>query len=246
MPSPLLPTTSKPPRSAARSQPTTRGTHARDALEQGPGAPSDRLAALSAMRPDTLQRIEKAVLALFSNQDFHEVSLLDVAKAANVSLQTIYKYFGSKEALVYAMLDVMLGRLAERMMDHLQGIDDARERLRKTCWVTLDYMDKQPAVMLLLFTAVPVSRHRNIRIYESPELMGAFLGVFKDGQQRGVLNDRVSSKILLDVFLGVIGRVVLMHIVRRERASLLDQFDDLFDILWRAMSMPDGAPRQHG
>ncbi|RZI83708.1 MAG: TetR/AcrR family transcriptional regulator [Rubrivivax sp.] len=199
----------------------------------------DRQAILATMRPDTLKRIEKAVLDLFSRQDFHDVSLLDVAKAANVSLQTIYKYFGSKETLVYAMLDVMLGRLAERMIDHLQGIDDARERLRKTCWVTLDYMDKHPAVMLLLFTAVPVSRHRNIRIYESPELMGAFLGVFKDGQQRGVLNSQVSSKILLDVFMGVIGRVVLMHIVRREDRSLIDQFDELFNILWRAMSAPE-------
>ncbi|HET6788781.1 MAG TPA: TetR/AcrR family transcriptional regulator [Aquabacterium sp.] len=196
----------------------------------------DRRAILSTMRPDTLKRIEKAVLELFAYRDFHEVSLLDVAKAAHVSLQTIYKYFGSKEVLVYAMLDVMLGRLAERMIDHLQGIDDARERLRKTCWVTLDYMDRHPAVMLLLFTAVPVSRHRNIRIYESPELMGAFMGVLKDGQQRGVLNKRVSSKILLDVFMGIIGRVVLMHIVRREKASLIEQFDELFNIVWRAMS----------
>jgi AcrR family transcriptional regulator len=141
--------------------------------------------------------------------------------------------------LVYAMLDVMLGRLAARMIDHLQGIDDARERLRKTFWVTLDYMDKHPAVMMLLFTAVPVSRHQNIRIYESPELMGALLGVLKDGQSRGVLNAEVSSKILLDVFMGVIGRVVLMHIVRREKTSLLDQFDALFGIVWRAMSTPE-------
>ena len=190
----------------------------------------------SVMRPDTLVRIEKAVLLLFSEHDFHEVSLIDVARTANVSLQTIYKYFGSKEALVYGMLDVMLGRLAERMIDHLQGIDDVRERLRKTIWVTLDYMDKHPAVMLLLFTAVPVSRHRNIGIYESPELMSAFLGVFKDGQARGVLNKQVSHKILLDVFMGIIGRVVLMHIVRGEKRALTDQFDELFNILWRAMS----------
>ncbi|MDE2593842.1 MAG: TetR/AcrR family transcriptional regulator [Burkholderiales bacterium] len=199
-------------------------------------AHNDRRAILARMRGDTLNRIEKAVLDLFSDQDFHEVSLLDVAKKANVSLQTIYKYFGSKEVLVYAMLDVMLGRLAERMIDHLQGIDDARERLRKTCWVTLDYMDKHPAVMLLLFTAVPVSRHKNISIYESPDLMGAFLSVFKDGQARGVLNNRVSSKILLDIFMGMIGRIVLMHIVRGEKRPLIDQFDELFHILWRAMS----------
>ena len=188
------------------------------------------------MRPGTQARLEKAVLQLFSSRDFHDVSLLDVAKAAHVSLQTIYKYFGSKEALVYAVLDVTLGRLAERMIDHLQGIDDVRERLRKTLWVTLDYMDRQPAVMLLLFTAVPVSRHRNIRIYESPELMSAFLNVFKDGQQRGVLNQRISNKVLLDVYLGIIGRVVLMHIVRKEKTSLLAQFDELFEIVWRAMS----------
>ena len=192
---------------------------------------------LATMRTDTLQRIEGAVLSLFSQRDFHEVSLIDVARTAHVSLQTIYKYFGSKEVLVYAMLDVMLGRLAERMLDHLQGIDDARERLRKTLWVTVDYMDKHPAVILLLFTAVPVSRHNNIGIYESAELMGAFRGVLKDGQARGVLNNTVSSKVLLDVFMGIIGRVILMHIVRGERRPLIEQFDEFFNIVWRAMSV---------
>jgi AcrR family transcriptional regulator len=198
----------------------------------------DRRELLRQMRPDTLERIEKAVLALFSTRDFHEVSLQKVARAANVSLQTIYKYFGSKEVLLYAMLDIMLVRLAERMIDHLQGIDDARERLRKTCWVFLDYIDKHPAVMLLV-TAVPASRHRNIRIYESPELMGAFLGVLKDGQRRGVLNNRVSSKVLLHVFMGILGRIGLMHIVRAEARPLTAQFDELFRILWRAMTPDD-------
>ena len=206
-----------------------------------PRTHAERRIMLANMRTDTLQRIEDAVLNLFSQRDFHEVSLMDVARTARVSLQTIYKYFGSKEVLVYAMLDVMLGRLAERMLDHLQGIDDVRERLRKTCWVTLDYMDKHPAVMLLMFTAVPVSRHKNIGIYESRELMGAFLGVFKDGQARGVLNNSVSSKVLLDVFMGMMGRVVLMHIVRGEKQPLTGQFNELFHILWRAMSADDRA-----
>lgn len=201
-----------------------------------PRTHEERRAMLATMRTDTLQRIEHAVLSLFSQRDFHEVSLIDVARAAHVSLQTIYKYFGSKEVLVYAMLDVMLGRLADRMLDHLQGIDNVRDRLRKTCWVTLDYMDKHPAVILLLFTAVPVSRHNQIGIYESPELMGAFRGVLRDGQARGVLNNRVSSKVLLDVFMGIIGRTILMHVVRGEKRPLSDLFDELFHIIWRAMS----------
>jgi TetR/AcrR family transcriptional regulator, repressor of fatR-cypB operon len=201
--------------------------------------PEEQRARLMRMRGHTLARLEKAVLVLFSGRDFNEVSLIDVARAANVSLQTIYKYFGSKEVLVCAMLDVMLGRLAERMIDHLQGIDDVRERLRKTCWVTLDYMDKHPSVMLMMFTAMPVSQYKNIGIYESPKLMEAFLGVFKDGQTRGTLNHRVSSKVLLDVFIGVLGRVMVMHIMRGETRPLTEQFDELFGILWRAMSAPE-------
>jgi len=201
-------------------------------------SPPERRAALDGLRPDTLRRVEEAVLALFSSRDFHEVSLVEVARTANVSLQTLYKYFGGKEELVYAVLDLALGRLAERMMDHLQGIDEPRERLRKTCWVTLDYMDKHPAAMMLLSNAVPASRYGNIRAYESPALMGAFRGVLEDGQRRGVLDDQVSSKVLLDVFMGIIGRVVLMHIVRREKRPLVEQFDALFAILWRAMSRP--------
>jgi AcrR family transcriptional regulator len=224
---------------STRPPKTTETKTAEPKTAQPKGADDDAPAAAGTMRAGTQARIEKAVLQLFSTRDFHDVSLIDVARTANVSLQTIYKYFGSKEALVYAMLDAMLGRLAARMIDHLQGIEDVRERLRKTLWVTLDYMDKEPAVMLLLFTAVPVSRHRNIRIYESPELMGAFQGVLRDGQSRGVLNKRVSAKVLLDVFMGIVGRVVLMHIVRGEKRPLIDQFDELFHIIWRAMSADD-------
>ncbi|MCI0570898.1 MAG: TetR/AcrR family transcriptional regulator [Myxococcaceae bacterium] len=214
---------------------TVRGTEeGRQAGKRGEVA----RAPLDEMRPETLRRVEAAVLELFSSRDFHAVSLVEVAREAGVSLQTLYKYFGGKEELVYAVLDMCLGRLSERMMDHLQGIDEPRERLRKTCWVTLDFMDRHPAVMMLLSTAVPAARYGNIRSYESPELMGAFLGVLKDGQRRGVLDDRVSSKMLLDVFMGIIARVVLMHIVRGEKRPLVEQFDVLFDILWRAMAKP--------
>lgn len=218
----------RPARRTAPPAPTPEAT--RDAAPPPPD--------LRAMRPDTLERIEAAVTALFSQQDFHAVSLQDVARTANVSLQTIYKYFGSKEALVYAMLDLALSRLATRMIDHLQGIDDTRERMRKTFWVMLDYADRHPDVIRLLGNAIPATRHRDIRIFESPVLLSAFIGVLKEGQQRGVFDDRVSSKTLLDVFLGILTRVVQMHLLRGEQRPLVEQFDPLFGIVWRALCKP--------
>ena len=43
-----------------------------------PRTHAERRAMLATMRTDTLQRIENAVLSLFSQRDFHEVSLIDV------------------------------------------------------------------------------------------------------------------------------------------------------------------------
>jgi AcrR family transcriptional regulator len=187
------------------------------------------------MRKATLERIEKAVLELFTTRDFNNVALIEVARTANVSLQTIYKYFGSKEQLVAYVLDATLSRLAHRMIDHLEGIEDYRERLRKTLWVMLDYFDKHPKVILLLTVSIPASQYQDLPVYESPELMGAFLGMLKDGQQKGVFNNSVSSKMLLDVFMGVFGRVAQMHFLRKEQNRLIDQLDDLFAILWGAL-----------
>ncbi|WP_334118361.1 TetR/AcrR family transcriptional regulator [Limnobacter sp.] len=187
------------------------------------------------MRKATLDRIENAVLELFTTRDFNNVALIEVARSANVSLQTIYKYFGSKEQLVAYVLDTTLRRLASRMIDHLEGIEDYRERLRKTLWVMLDYFDKHPKVILLLTVAIPASRYQDLPVYESPELMGAFLGMLKAGQQKGVFNNTVSSKMLLDVFMGVFGRVAQMHFLRKEQDRLIDQFDGLFAILWGAL-----------
>ena len=108
---------------------------------QNTTASAGTLANPASMRKATLERIEKAVLELFTNHDFNSVPLIEVARTANVSLQTIYKYFGSKEQLVAYVLDATLSRLANRMIDHLEGIEDYRERLRKTLWVMLDYFD---------------------------------------------------------------------------------------------------------
>lgn len=196
-----------------------------------------RLAPLSAMRPATLDKIEKAVRQLFAGYDANDVTMIQIANTANVSLQTLYKYFGDKQTVLYTIMDRVLGRLAARMMDHLQGIDSVKERLRKTLWVCFDFVDSQPDAVMVL-SAVSVSRFRNIAIYENKELIGAFLTVLTDGQRRGVLNDAVPLYILFDIFMGFISRLGLMHIIRQTHAPMNDDFDELFGMLWRAMAKP--------
>lgn len=195
------------------------------------------LAPLSDMRPATLDKIEKAVRKVFAGVDSNEVTMAQIAKSANVSLQTLYKYFGDKQTLFYTIMDIVLGRLAARIMDHLQGIDSMQDRLRKTLWVCFDFVDSHPDAVMVL-SSVSASHIRNIAIYENKELIGAFLDVLEDGQNRGVLNDTVPLYILFDVFMGFISRLGLMHIIRQTDTPINAEFDALFNMLWRAISKP--------
>ena len=199
---------------------------------------SQRLAPLTDMRAATLNKIEQAVRQLFATSDASEVTMIQIASTANVSLQTLYKYFGDKQTVLYTIMDIVLGRLATRIMDHLQGIDSVKDRLRKTLWVCLDFVDTQPDAVMVLST-VSISSFHNIAIYENKELIDAFLSVLADGQERGVLNDKVPLHILFDVFMGFINRLGIMHILRKTQRPINADFDILFEMLWRSMAKPD-------
>lgn len=193
----------------------------------------------SRIDPATRARIEQAVLDIFSEREFHRVGLIEIARGANVSLQTLYKYYGSKEALLFSGLDSWLGLLAARMIDHLQGIEDYKERLRKVFWVTLDFFDKNPKVAQIMMSSVYVNTWRKQENYQNPALFGTFIKVLQEGRQKGVLTDEVNEKVLLDYIMGVLGRLVQMHIHRGQREPLTAQANVLFGMLWRAIAKQD-------
>ncbi|MGH8446792.1 MAG: TetR/AcrR family transcriptional regulator [Solimonas sp.] len=186
----------------------------------------------------TKARIEQAVLDIFSEREFHRVGLIEVARAANVSLQTIYKYYGSKEALLFSSLDVWLAKLATRMIDHLQGIEDYKERLRKVFWVSLDFYEKNPKLMQLQMSSVYVNTWRKHEQFDNPQLFGTFLKVLHEGREKGVITDEVDEKYVLDFIMGTLARLLQMHIHRGMKESIVAQANPLFEMVWRAIAKP--------
>lgn len=197
-----------------------------------------RLPDLAHLEPATRVRIEEAVLDIFSQREFHRVGLIEIARGANVSLQTIYKYYGSKEALLFCTLDAQLDRLAARMLDHLQGIEHYKERLRKTFWVSLDFFEKHPRVLQILMSSVYINTWRRSGNYENRALFGTFVKVLAEGRTQGVLTDEVDEKILLDYISGIVWRLVQSWVLRGMKDPPTKQANVLFEMLWRAIAKP--------
>jgi len=191
-----------------------------------------------AFHPDVHARLEEAVLEIFSNSDFHKASIRDVAERAGVSFTTIYKHYGSKERLVFAFVDIWMGKLTDRIVDHLQGLEDLKEKLRKVFWLQLDYYERHVGLGRIVFMTLPMNTWMADQTFAQPRMMGLMIDVLRQGQQEGVLNPNVRAGTLLDFFMGFVQRSFFMWILRGRQESLAAQANTLFELVWRGMTNP--------
>lgn len=205
-------------------------------IDRYPKTTAEREQALARLDPETRTRIEQAALELFAEREFHRVKLIDIARHARISLQTLYKYYGSKETVLFASLDVWLGTLATRMIDHLQGIENFRDRLRKVFWVLLDYFERNPEVAQIILSSVYLNTWREDDTFRQPALMSVFLGVIREGRVAGVLTDEVDEIEISDFIWGVANRNVGMWLMRGRKPGLADKAPLLFTMIWRAIA----------
>ncbi|CAB5127742.1 hypothetical protein D3OALGA1CA_3020 [Olavius algarvensis associated proteobacterium Delta 3] len=193
----------------------------------------------TSLRPDVYSRLETAVQEIFSESDFHKANMREVAKRAGISFSTIYNHYGSKERLVFAFVDVWLGKLTERIIDHLQGIEDLKEKLRKVFWLQIDYYERHPYLGRIIFMTIPMKTWMADETFEQKKMMNLFLEVLKEGQREGVLNPNVRAGVCLDFIMGFVQRSFVMWISRGQADSLSDQSNALFELVWRAMENPN-------
>ena len=197
---------------------------------------------MTALRPDVHARLEKAVLEIFSESDFHKANIRDVAQKAGVSFTTIYKHYGSKERLLFSFVDIWLGNLTERIIDHLQGIEDLKEKMRKVYWLQLDYYERHPGLGKILFMTLPMQTWMSDETFRQKRMINLYLEVLKKGQAEGILNPQVRAGVLLDFMLGTVQRAFFMWVSRGQQKSLAGESQVLFDMVWRAIARPSDTP----
>jgi len=190
------------------------------------------------LNPQVLKRLEAPVMDIFSNSDFHKATMRDVAKRAGISFSTIYNYFGSKEKLLFTFVDISLGKLTNRIVDHLQGIEDLKEKIRKVFWLQLEYYERHPELGRILFMTVPMKTWMADETFVQRKMIGMFINTLRQGQKENILNGNVRAGVLLDLMMGFVQRSFVMWISRGQTYPLSTESNNLFEMVWRGISNP--------
>lgn len=191
------------------------------------------------LNPEVQKRLETAVLEIFSTADFHKASIRDVADRAGVSFSTIYKHFGSKERLLFAYVNIWMSQLTDRIEDHLHGIEDSKEKLRKVFWLHLDYYERHEQLGRILFMTLPMQTWMADQSFDQRRRVALIIEVLRIGQKNGLINPHVRAGHLLDFMLGFIQRTFFMWIMRGKQECLADEANTLFEMVWQGMVNPE-------
>ena len=97
---------------------------------------ASRPAGLRAWKKErTRTTISDVATGLFMRDGFEQVTVAQIAAAAEVSVKTVFNYFPSKEDLFFDRADDVIGALVDAVVERPAGHDD-RRRAAPRCWPT--------------------------------------------------------------------------------------------------------------
>ena len=117
--------------------------------------------AQSSDAPACRNRIVTAAIEAFKTRSYSEVSISDIAQAADMAKGNVYRYFPSKEALLTAAVETLLDDTTERFqeaLDSLGGVEGLRQDPEKSALV-LGYVVADVLPMLLELGARAAKGH---------------------------------------------------------------------------------------
>ena len=184
-------------------------------------------------------RLYPVVLELFSQKDFHKVNIQTISRKSGVSLGTIYKYYSSKEDMLFSILEEYLKEAMEIFILHIKGLKSSKEIFRKILWSTMYFYDRNPGVGVTAFITLPMRTWMQQDAYKTEvEVWNIFAA---EGHQRGDLDPAVDGRLVRELYLMICYRVIHMWYYHGMKWTLVDAVNRDFEFYWKMLAPPDSS-----
>ena len=181
------------------------------------------------------QRLYPTVLDLFSNHDFHRVNIREISKRTGVSSGTIYKYFSSKEELIFTILNEQIAQIGIIVSSHIKGMVDIKEIFRKVFWVTMEFYENNPGVAITAFITVPTRTWMQDDSYKRDDNITMLQQHIVDARERGDIDPDLSFRQISDAYYMICYRCIHNWYFAKMEYKLTDQIDDYYYLFWKIM-----------
>jgi len=184
----------------------------------------------------TKNRLYPAVLQLFSANDFRQVKMRTISQRSGVSVSNIYRYFSSKEELLFAVLAERTGEVYELIDLHVQGLQSGKEIFRKILWVTMDFYEKRPELAITAIITVPTRTWMQQKSYPSIRLKEVFTKVVGQLRDSGEIDPKIDLRLFQDIYYMIFYRYITTWHYFGRSWKLVDAINQDFEVLWKLLA----------
>ncbi|WP_228001337.1 TetR/AcrR family transcriptional regulator [Nocardia australiensis] len=188
----------------------------------------------------TLDRVVGVAGRLFAERGYRATTLDDVADALSLKKASLYHYIDTKQSLLQAIYDQILGRIAEQVLPLAELDLPADERLRRMVASHIDFVTAERSLLSVVFQEeyeLP-EKMKDIISHTKRRYEDGFETVIRQGQEQGVL--RAGSARLK--VLALLGMCNWMHTwydpARYDRREIAGEFVQLLERGWLASDAP--------
>ncbi|HTN78747.1 MAG TPA: TetR family transcriptional regulator [Acidimicrobiales bacterium] len=182
----------------------------------------------------TRQELMRSALRLFADRGFDQVTVEEIAADCEVSPRTFFRYFSSKEDVLFAQSDRSLERLLETLRDEpadLRPLEALRRAMRTLAG---DYVEDKEAVVLRhqIMTATPALRTRATERQHGWE--AAVIEQLRAGGQAARMSD-LDVRLVVAASMTALRVSIVVWVADTSDVELEHIIDTTFDRLHRGL-----------
>lgn len=185
-----------------------------------------------------------AATRLFASSGFHATSTRKIAAEAGVSEGTVFHYFGTKNALLLAILDSFYEDLTDSAREGIEEIMNTRERLLFVARNHIRFLLDQQALMMRLiqvYVSVDISYYADYKNSHIHHLNYRYTRIFdsiiREGMERGDLSEKLELSAIRDLFFGGLEYGMRTLLGKKNTVDIDTYVQAIVDPLWLSIQV---------
>lgn len=181
------------------------------------------------------KEILESAARLFSDKDFHEVTVEEIANDVELSKGTLYLYFKNKDDLFFSIVVEKTQDLSRKLKDAVGTCDSFDTCLRNVVAIHCIFFQENVAFFKIMQsekTRMSTESHYRLHDYVE-EMFETYMVILTDlvkkGQKQDVLRGGDPTP-LVKAFRGILNSFVFYYVFTQREGSLTDEIDEIVDL----------------
>ena len=183
--------------------------------------------------------IIQAAEKVFAEKGFHEATISDIAKRANISEATIYEYFSSKEDLLFSIPIEVTRQFMKENEKILRYINGAENKLRALIHRRMELFSTNENYAKI--TTMILKTNRNFLDTEGYKLVQessrCWLSVLEEGIESGEFRKGIDIYFIRAMIWGTIEHLVIRKSLLGKPENISAFLDDMVDVILKGIKL---------